>query len=253
MQIVQLPCREDNYAILIHDKKSNQTILFDAPEHDAIADYLTANNWQLTAILLTHYHFDHIAGVQSLKQQFGATVYGSKINSQPLDFLDHYLDESSALNLLGLDIKTFDTPGHKSDHICFYIQQLNMAVVADVLFSLGCGRVLDGTAQMLYSSIQKISQLPDDTILYCGHEYTTANAKFAQNVEPDNLALNTRIDEITQLRQQNKPTLPTILSLEKATNPFLRTYSPEIRKNLGMPTATDEEVFVKLRSLKDNF
>lgn len=253
MQIIQIPCRDDNYALLIHNDQTNQTILFDAPEHDAIAAVLNDNGWQLDAMLITHYHFDHIAGAQSLKAQFGGTVYGSKINSAGLDFLDHFVDETTELTLAGLKIKTFDTPGHKSEHICFYIESLKIAIVADVLFSMGCGRILDGTASELFHSTEKLSKLPNNTLFYCGHEYTISNGKFALSVEPNNPALQARMAEVEKLRAQNKPTLPTLLSVEKATNPYLRSDSAEIRANLNMQDACDEQVFAKLRSLKDNF
>lgn len=253
MKIIQIPCRQDNYAVLIHNDVTNETILFDAPEHAAIAEILDANGWQLTAILLTHYHFDHIEGVKSLQAQFGGTIYGSAINSADLDFDLQTINETSHLNVAGLDIQIFDTPGHKSDHICFYMEKLKIAVVADVLFSLGCGRILDGNAAQLFASIQKIANLPDDTLLYCGHEYTTANGQFAHYVEPNNIALQARLAEVNNLRNLSKPTLPTSLSAEKASNPFLRTNSAEIRQNLNLPNASELEVFTKLRQMKDNF
>lgn len=253
MQIIQIPCRQDNYAILVHDDATNQTILFDAPEHDAIADVLTANNWQLNHMLITHYHFDHIAGAESLKAQFNCDIYGPTINAHELPCLDHPIDESHSLNLLGLDIKIFDTPGHKDDHICFYLEKLNIAVVADVIFSMGCGRIFDGNAAQMYTSVEKLRALPANTLFYCGHEYTTSNAEFAISVEPNNPDLIARIAEVKTLRSQNKPTLPTLLSAELKTNPFLRLDSPEIRQKLNLQSATNEAVFTKLRSLKDSF
>lgn len=253
MQVVQIPCREDNYAVLIHDEASGQTILFDAPEHNAIEKVLKTNNWQLTHMLLTHYHFDHIAGAQSLKDQFGCDVYGPKINAQDLTCLDHGIDESHTLNLLGMDIKILDTPGHKDEHICFYLADLKIAIIADVIFSMGCGRIPSGNASQMYNSIEKLRALPANTTLYCGHEYTTANAKFAISVEPNNADLQARIKEVKTLRAQNRPTLPTLLSAELKTNPFLRLNSPEIRNNLNLQTASDEAVFTKLRAMKDNF
>ncbi|MCJ8324902.1 MAG: hydroxyacylglutathione hydrolase [Rhizobiales bacterium] len=253
MQIIQIPCLQDNYAVLIHNDATGETILFDAPEHDAIAKVLTANGWNLTAILLTHYHLDHIQGVSSLMAQFGGTIYGSAINSAGLGFALQTIDETGQLTVAGLDIQIFDTPGHKSDHICFYVAQLKMAVVADVIFSLGCGRLLDGSAAQLFNSIQKLQNLPDDTMLYCGHEYTASNGQFARAVEPNNVALRARLAEVKTLRNQGKPTLPTSLAAEQASNPFLRTNSAEIRQNLNMPHATELEVFTKLRQMKDNF
>ena len=253
MQIIQIPCRQDNYAVLVHDSKTNQTILFDAPEHDAIAAVLTANGWQLDHMLITHYHFDHIAGAASLKAQFGGKVYGPKINAHELECLDNPIDESHNLNLLGMDIKIIDTPGLKDDHICFYLADLKIAVVADVVFSMGCGRIFDGTPAQMYISVEKLRALPADTVFYCGHEYTTANGEFAISVEPNNADLKTRIEEVKNLRAQNRPTLPTLLSDELKVNPFLRLNSAEIRQKLNMQSASDEAIFTKLRSLKDNF
>ncbi|MBL1421303.1 MAG: hydroxyacylglutathione hydrolase [Alphaproteobacteria bacterium] len=253
MQIIQIPCRQDNYAVLIHDDKTNQTILFDAPEHDAIAEVLETNGWQLDHMLITHYHFDHIEGAASLKAQFGGQVYGPKINAHELKCLDNPIDESHSLNLLGMDIKIFDTPGHKDDHICFYLADLKIAIVADVIFSMGCGRILDGNAAQMYQSIQKLLTLPVDTLFYCGHEYTTANGEFAISVEPNNIDLQTRVAEVKTLRAQSKPTVPTLLSDELKVNPFLRPNSSEIRKKLNMQSASDKAVFAKIRTLKDNF
>lgn len=253
MQIIQVPCREDNYAVLVHDDASNQTILFDAPEHDAIAAVLDAKGWQLTHMLITHYHFDHIAGAKSLKAKYNCDVYGPKINAHELDCLDHAIDQSHKLELLGLDITIFDTPGHKDDHICFHIAQLKIAVVADVIFSMGCGRIFDGTPAQMYKSVEKLRALPADTTLYCGHEYTSSNAAFALSVEPNNAELQARVAEVKTLRAQNLPTLPTLLSAELKTNPFLRLDSPEIRLKLNMQSASNEAIFTKLRSLKDSF
>lgn len=253
MQVIQIPCRDDNYAILVHDNASNKTILFDAPEHDAIAKVLSDKGWQLDHILITHYHFDHIEGAQSLKNKFECDVYGPKINAHELPCLDYTIDQSNDLNLLGMDIKIFDTPGHKNDHICFYLADLKIAIVADVIFSMGCGRVFDGTSSEMYKSVEKLRALPADTMFYCGHEYTTANGKFALSVEPENADLQARVAEVDKLRAQNKPTLPTLLSAELKTNPFLRLDSQEIRNTLNLPTASDEEVFIILRSMKDNF
>ncbi|MGL1919718.1 MAG: hydroxyacylglutathione hydrolase [Hyphomicrobiales bacterium] len=253
MQIIQIPCLSDNYAILVHDDQSGQTILFDAPEHDAIANVLDAKGWSLDHILITHYHFDHIQGAKSLKAKYGSTVYGPKINSHELDCLDNPIDESMPLHLLGMDIKIFDTPGHKSDHICFYIADLKIAIVADVIFSLGCGRVLDGSSHQLYASVEKLKALPADTLLYCGHEYTTANGQFALSIEPNNIALQARMVEVGKLRIDRKPSLPILLANELQTNPFLRLDSAEIRQNLNLNTASDEDVFVELRAKKDVF
>lgn len=253
MQIIQIPCRQDNYAVLIHDDKTNQTLLFDAPEHDAIAQVLDANGWQLDHMLITHYHFDHIAGAASLKAQFGGQVYGPKINAHELECLDNPIDESHSLNLLGMNIKILDTPGHKADHICYHLADLKIAIAADVIFSMGCGRILDGTPQKLYHSVEKLRALPADTLFYCGHEYTTSNGQFALSVEPENPNLQARMAEVKTLRDQNRPTLPTLLSDELKVNPFLRLNSPEIRQKLNMQSASDEAIFAKLRSLKDNF
>lgn len=253
MQIIQIPCRSDNYAVLVHDDQSGQTILFDAPEHDAIAKVLDDNGWSLDHMLITHYHFDHIAGAKSLKEKYGSTIYGPIINAHELDCLDNPIDESHKLNLLGMDIKILDTPGHKDDHICFYLADLKIAVVADVIFSMGCGRIFDGNAKQMYISVEKLRALPADTMLYCGHEYTTSNGQFALTIEPNNAALQARMMEVNNLRAQNKPTLPTLLSDELKFNPFLRLQSPEIRQNLNLSDASDEAVFTEIRARKDNF
>jgi hydroxyacylglutathione hydrolase len=253
MQVIQIPCLQDNYAVLVHNEATNETILFDAPEHPAISNILETNGWQLDAILLTHYHLDHIMGVQALQKEFNCNVYGSSINSDGLGFDVQPINEMHRLSIAGLDIQIIQTPGHKAEHICFYIASLKMAVVADILFSLGCGRILDGSAPQLFASINKINALPEDTTLYCGHEYTSANGEFAIFVEPNNLALQARIIEVKTLRQQGRPSLPTSLRAERAANPYLRTNSAEIRKNIELQNASKLEIFTKLRQMKDNF
>ncbi len=253
MQILQIPCRDDNYAILVHDTKQNTTILFDAPEHAPIEYILAKNGWQLDAILLTHYHFDHIEAAASLKAQYDCQIYGSKIRSETLEFVDHYIDQLKQINIGNIQIEIFQTPGHMPEHLCFYIQALKAAIVADVIFSLGCGRILNGSAEQLFTSIKLLKQLPDDTMFYCGHEYTQNNAKFATHVDPDNHQLQTRITEVNQLRANNLPTLPTLLSTEKATNPFLRYDDKAIRQHLNMSQASNLAIFAKLRQMKDSF
>ncbi|NRA88285.1 MAG: hydroxyacylglutathione hydrolase [Rhizobiales bacterium] len=253
MQIIQIPCRQDNYAVLIHDDETNLTLLFDAPEHEPIAKILQANGWDLDAILITHYHYDHVEAAASLKNQFNAKVYGPKLRSEGQDYINHYIQDLKEIRFGNIHIQIFQTPGHIPEQIVYYIPSLKSAIVADTIFSLGCARILGGTAQELFQSLELLKQLPDDTNLYCGHEYTQSNGEFAISIDPNNQALIKRIAEVKMLRSKNLPTLPTTLSNEKSTNPFLRCYDAEIRKTLNMQNASDEAVFTELRLRKDSF
>lgn len=253
MQIIQIPCRQDNYAIIVHDDETNTTVLFDAPEHDPIENLLTQNEWQLDAILLTHFHYDHIEAAASLKNLYNCNIYASSVGSENIDYINHYIEAQNQINFGNINIQIMQTPGHTPEQIVFYIESLKSAIVADTIFSLGCARILNGTPAQLFSSIQQICQLPDNTQLYCGHEYTQANGMFALNVDAKNHALKSRMAEVKMLRAQNKPTLPTSLAQEKRTNPFLRCNDAAIKQHLDMVDATELEIFTKLRSLKDVF
>ena len=251
--IDQFPCRSDNFGVLIHDTESGLTAAIDAPEFDPIKHRLAERGWKLDWILVTHHHLDHVEGILPLKQAYGCTVIGPAGEADKIPGLDRTVKEGDVLAFGAYEISVLDTPGHTLGHISYYIPAAKAAFVADTLFSLGCGRVIEGTMPMMWGSLEKLLALPDETTVYVGHEYTQANAKFALTIDPSNPDLVARAGEVDALRAGNKPTLPTTIGLEKRTNPFLRVDSPAVRERLGMPAASSADVFGEIRTRKDNF
>ncbi|MCB1500046.1 MAG: hydroxyacylglutathione hydrolase [Bauldia sp.] len=251
--IDQFPCRSDNFGVLIHDTESGLTAAIDAPEFDPIKHRLAERGWKLDQILVTHHHLDHVEGILPLKQAYGCTVIGPAGEADKIPGLDRTVKEGDVLSFGAYEIRVLDTPGHTLGHISYYIPAAKAAFVADTLFSLGCGRVIEGTMPMMWGSLEKLLALPDDTTVYVGHEYTQANARFALTIDPSNPDLVARSGEVDALRAGNKSTLPTTIGLEKRTNPFLRVDSPAVRERLGMPAASAADVFGEIRTRKDNF
>ncbi len=251
--IDQFPCREDNFGVLIHDTESGTTAAIDAPEFDAVKRKLAERGWNLDQILVTHHHVDHVEGILPLKQAYGCTVTGPAGEADKIPGLDRTVKEGDVVKFGAYDVEVLETPGHTLGHISYYIPAAKVAFVADTLFALGCGRVIEGTFPMMWSSLEKLLALPDETVIYCGHEYTQSNARFALTIEPANSSLIARSREVDELRAAGKPTLPTSIGLEKRTNPFLRVDEPAVRDLLGMPDASAAEVFGEIRTRKDNF
>lgn len=253
LQIATIPCRDDNYAFLLHDKDSGETALVDAPEATAIITELDRRGWTLTQILITHHHYDHIDGVEELRAKYGAKVVGAKADAHRLPPLDLELVEGDTISIGDNTGSVLDVSGHCDNHMAFYFPDSFAVFTADSLMALGCGRLFEGTPAQMWQSLSKLAALPPMTIVYSGHEYTAANASFAHSIEPGNPALKDRILQIIEARAQDMPTVPSILADELATNPFLRPASGEIRKTLGMEAATDVEVFAEIRLRKDSF
>jgi hydroxyacylglutathione hydrolase len=245
--------REDNFGVLVHNRASNITLSIDAPGETAICDALTRKGWKLDHILTTHKHGDHIEANLALKARFGCTIIGPEGDKALIPGIDQTVKGGDSLTLGSIDIKVIDTPGHTKACISYYLPAANAVFTADCLFSLGCGRIFDGTPDMMWASLQRLMALPRNTKIYCGHEYSAANARFALAVDADNADLQARAGQIRLLRDQGKPTLPVTLAQELATNPFLRVDDPAIRAFLGMETATDGAVFAELRQRKNNF
>lgn len=253
LQIRLFSCLSDNYGFLLHDDVSNTTAVVDTPDVPAIEKALAVNGWKLTHILNTHHHWDHAGGNLELKQKTGCVIAGPRAEAASIPGIDIELGEGDVFELGNYRAHIYDTPGHTSGHIVYYFKSQAVAFVGDTLFALGCGRLFEGTPAQMWNSLQKIMQWPDDTRLYCAHEYTQANARFAITVEPHNRELSERMKEIDGLRTNNQPTIPTNLALEKKTNPFLRPMSKDIRETLAMADADDVEVFARIRQLKDRF
>lgn len=251
LEISQFDCLKDNFGVLIRDSGSGATATIDVPEAPAVRRALAATGWRLSHILATHHHADHTAGNLEIKAETGCTVIGPRAEAARIPGIDKQVGEGDRFKLGGFEVRVLDTPGHTAGHIAYWIPDAKVAFVGDTLFAIGCGRVIEGTMEMMWRSLAKLKALPGDTMIYCGHEYTLANAKFALTIEPENTALVARTKEVERLRAAGKPTLPTRLDAELATNPFLRTDSPAIRKRLGLEAAKDWEVFAEIRERKN--
>ena len=253
LELITIPCRSDNYAFLVHDAATGETALFDAPETAPIKAELDARGWTLTDLFITHHHGDHIEGVDDLRAAYGCRVVGGKHDAGRLPALDKAVEPGDALRFAGHEVQVFAADGHTIGHIAFYIPDAKAAFTGDSLMALGCGRLFEGTPAQMWDSLQKLMRLPADTTVCSGHEYTQSNAKFALTVDPENAALISRAREIDQARADGEPTVPSTLSTELETNPFLRPSDPGIRAQLGMVNATDTNVFAEIRARKDRF
>ena len=253
LEIHQFPCLSDNYGVLIHDPESNVTATIDTPESGPIESALRDKGWTLTHILNTHHHGDHTGGNTELKAKTGCQIVGPKPEAAKIPGLDISVGQGDTYDFGGHIATIIETPGHTLGHIAFHFADDGVAFVGDTLFALGCGRVFEGTMAQMWSALQRLMELPRDTVIYCGHEYTTANAAFAVTIDPDNQELMERVEEIAALRSEGRPTVPTTLDLELRTNPFLRPTDPAVQAHLGMAGADPGDVFAEIRRRKDNF
>jgi hydroxyacylglutathione hydrolase len=253
LKVFQFPVLSDNFGLLLHDPATGETASIDAADGGAVKNALATRGWTLSHILVTHHHSDHTDGIPGLKQDYHAAVYGPAEESRPIPGLDRGLKGGDRFTFAGRPVSVIFAPGHTKGLIVYHLPSDGLAFVGDVLFSLGCGRVVEGTMEEMWNSLDSLRRLPPDTNVYCGHEYTEANARFALTVEPGNAALRRRAEEVKELRAKALPTLPTTIAAELAANPFLRPESTEIRNNLAMPQASNAEVFAELRERKNRF
>jgi hydroxyacylglutathione hydrolase len=251
--IEQFSCLSDNFGVLIHDTETGRTAAIDAPEAAPIVAKLKERGWTLDEILVTHHHADHVGGILALKEAYGSKVIAPATEADRIPGVDRTARGNDRLRFGAFEIEVIDTPGHTLGHISYYLPAAKVAFVADTLFSVGCGRVIEGTMEMMWTSLQKLAGLPGETAVYCGHEYTEANIRFALTVEPDNADLVARAAEVKTLRAAGRATLPTTVALEKRTNPFLRADEPGIRARLAMKDAAAAAVFGEIRKRKDSF
>lgn len=250
--IHQFSCLSDNFGVLIHDPDSSATAAIDAPEAEPILAALATKGWTLTDILITHHHADHVQGVPALKARFpDARVVGPAAEADKIGGLDLELAEGDGVQVGRLKAKVIATPGHTAGHIVYWFEDEDVLFAGDTLFALGCGRVLETALPIMYDSLMKLTHLPTETRIYCGHEYTLANARFALSVDGGNSVLKERAATIERLRAENRPTLPTTLEIELATNPFLRADEPELKAGLGMADQDPVAVFCELRERKN--
>lgn len=249
----QFICRSDNYGLLVHDHKSGATAAIDAPDAAEIERQLDAKGWQLTHILTTHHHGDHVEGNLALQGRYGCSITGPRAEAAKIPGIDRQVAGGDSFSWEGRKVVVLDCPGHTLGHVAFHMPEENVVFAGDTLFSLGCGRVFEGTMDQMHHSVERLGSLPPATLLYCGHEYTQSNARFAIAMEPGNEALAKRTAEVERLRAHGEMTCPSTIGAERATNPFLRTGSAEIRRTLGMEGASDAEVFAELRRRKNEF
>lgn len=248
-----VPCRTDNYALLLHDDATGTTVLVDAPEEAPLRDALARRQWRLTHILITHHHADHVEALLPLKQAFGIQAYGPDRDMGRITGLDKGLRDGDRLQAGSFAVEVMETPGHTLGHIAFHFPNAAILCAGDTLFALGCGRLFEGTPEMMWMSLQRLRALPPHTSLYCGHEYTLANARFALSVNPGNTALAAYAARVEALRMANRPTLPSTIRAECDANPFLRADDPSLAAALGMEGADALAVFTELRARKDRF
>jgi hydroxyacylglutathione hydrolase len=253
IEVAQFITRSDNFAVLLHEPKSGKTAAIDAPEADPIIATLKERGWKLSHIFVTHKHFDHIEGIPALQAAFECEVIGPEASSAETGMYDRTVKDGDIFEWAGVEVRVMETPGHTLDHVSYHLPGEDIVFVGDTVFSLGCGRVIEGDHAMMWDSVKRIRALPDNTALYCGHEYTVANGKFALTVDPGNAALRQRVAEAEELRAEGKLTLPTTIAQEKATNPFLRADDPSLMRGLGMANASPAKVFAEIRTRKDRF
>ncbi len=252
-QTYLFPCLKDNYGVLLHDPETGATAAIDAPEAQPVEAALAKTGWRLTDILVTHHHNDHTAGIAALKTRHRCRVVAPRNEAQRISPVDEKVGEGDVVHVGSLLGRVIETPGHTSGHISYFFPAAKLAFVGDTLFSIGCGRVIEGNPEMMWQSLLKLRGLPDDTRFYCGHEYTDANIRFAKTIEPYNKALAARAAEVAQQLAAGKPTIPTTIGAEKAENPFLRADMPEVAKAVGLDGVPAWKVFAEIRERKNRF
>jgi hydroxyacylglutathione hydrolase len=249
LEIELVPCLSDNYAYLIRD--DGFCAVVDPSEPAPVKTALARTGWTLTHILNTHHHFDHTGGNLALKEEFGAKIVGPEKDRDRIPGIDIGVSEEEPWRVGAHHVRILEIPAHTKGHIAFAFD--GVAFTGDTLFAMGCGRLFEGTPAMMWASLSKLMALPDATRIYCGHEYTLNNGRFALSVEPGNADLQARMKEVEAMRAKGAPTIPSTMALEKRTNPFLRPDSVEIRRTLGMEKTSDVDVFGELRRRKDSF
>ncbi len=252
IKIHQFPCLKDNYGFLVHEPESGATVAIDTPDGEKYLAEAASLGWTITEIWNTHWHPDHAGGNELIKKETGCRVLGPSGEAGKIPAIDDALSGGDSVRLGGLEVHIIDVPGHTLGHIAYHIPEEKTAFVGDALFALGCGRVFEGDAKMMWTSLSRLKALPAETTIYCAHEYTQANARFALSVDPENAALVSYADEVSKKRERGDWTVPTVLSRELEANPFLRADDPALQAAMGHagdPVAT----FAEIRARKDSF
>lgn len=254
IEVAQFICLNDNFGLLVHDSRTGATASVDAPDGAAIAAEAERRGWTLTHLLITHHHFDHIQGAETLKARFPRMkIIGAAADAHRLPSLDQAVAGGDEISVGAARARVIATPGHTTGHVAYYFPDDEIVFVGDTLFSLGCGRVFEGTTDEMRLSLETLANLPRETLIYCGHEYTQANGRFAVTVDPENPVLRDRVQQVAELRAAGKFTLPTTIAFENAANPFLRVEDQEVKKAMGMEGADPFAVFAEMRERKNRF
>ncbi len=253
LEIISLPVLADNYIYLIYDAATGETAVVDPAIAQPVLKVLQEKNWQLNYIFNTHHHSDHVGGNLELKQKTGCKIFAGDYDRNRIPGIDRCLQEGDTVSLGKHNAKIIFTPGHTLGHIQYYFADDKVLFCGDTLFAMGCGRLFEGTPEQMWHSLQKLKLLPPDTRVYCTHEYTQKNGRFALTIEPENQALQNRMKIIDKLCSEAKTTLPTTIADELATNPFLREESAPLRNRLGMANSKPLDVFAQVRRMKDSF
>jgi hydroxyacylglutathione hydrolase len=253
LDILQIPVLNDNYIYMLHDSVSLETAVIDPALEQPVLDVLAEKGWQLSFILNTHHHWDHVGANLALKQQTGCQIIAAAADRERIPGIDVGVEQGDVFALGQHQAQVIATPGHTSGHVVYYFAEDQALFCGDTLFVMGCGRLFEGTPEQMYASLQTLKALPPSTRVYCTHEYTLANATFALSVEPDNIDLQQKLLAVKELRAANIATVPTTIAEEIATNPFFRVENINIQKELGLVGAAADVVFAALRQRKDNF
>jgi len=238
MKVVAVPVLTDNYVWLIHNAASGETAAIDPSVADPVLDAVTAKGWSLTQVLNTHWHPDHTGGNEGISAATGCTIT-APAEAKRVSHVDRVVAEGDRVTIAGAEAIVWDIPAHTAGHVAYYLEAEGMIFVGDTMFAMGCGRLFEGTAEQMYANLRRIAALPGDVRIYCGHEYTLANARFAHHADPGNPAISARLAETECLRDAGEITLPTSVAQERETNPFVR--------------ASNWQEFARLRSEKDSF
>ena len=253
LEIFIINALSDNYVYLLRNEKENLTSVIDPGEAEPVIKFLKKKNWDLDEIINTHHHHDHVGGNKKLLDVYKSKLIAPSYDNNLISNVDIFVSDNETLNIAGVFTKVIHTPGHTLGHVCFYMPEEKCLFSGDTLFYLGCGRVFEGTMEQMWSSLVKLRSLPDDTNVYCGHEYTLSNMKFANYIDTDNALLNKFGSEIKNKRKQGFPTVPFNLGIEKKINPFFRADDTDFIKSVGLSKYNASESFRAIRLKKDSF
>lgn len=253
LEIVQIPVLNDNYVYLLHNHDDNLTAVIDPAVSGPVMDTLNEKGWTLTHILNTHHHGDHVGGNMDLKEATDCIIVGAGVDAKRIPGIDVEVGDGDTFMFGRAEATIYFTPGHTTGHICYHFAKEKILFAGDTLFAMGCGRLFEGTAKEMWKSLDTLRNLPGDTVVYCAHEYTEANGKFALSIEPENNDLQHRMSDVRKKRAMGQPTVPFTIEDERISNPFLRPESLPLQENIGMTGKTKHEIFAKVRQLKDNF